>query len=314
MSASSAEYARGVVDAHLGLKRSPTRRLPGRALRASDSIRLASTARPSIPPRMPTSRCSFTALLYPRVAGDAKLDLVYAAIEMPVREVLFRDGARGRDARRGAARGAEPGARREGDGARAAGLRAGRAAVQPRSPKQLGEILFEKMKLPAVRKTATGAAVDRRGRAERARRRLPAAEAAARVPRTGEAQVDVHRQAAADGQPRTGRVHTNSARRPRSPAGSRPRPEPAEHPGPHGGGPADPRGVRRAAGQPRSCRPTTRRSSCASWRTCPATPRSSRRSRRRGHASRRPPPRSSACRSRRSPSTSAVTSRRSTSG
>ena len=38
---------------------------------------------------MPTSRCSCTAALHPRVAADPKLDHVYATIEMPVREVLF---------------------------------------------------------------------------------------------------------------------------------------------------------------------------------------------------------------------------------
>ena len=45
------------------------------------------------------------------------------------------------------------------------------------------------------------------------------------------------------------------------------RPEPAEHPDPHRRGPAHPRGLHRAAGARRSSRPTTRRSSCASWRT-----------------------------------------------
>ena len=88
--------------------------------------------------------------LYPRIAADPKLDRIYATIEMPVREVLFRHGARRRDARRGAACRAKPRARRK---VMALEQQAFQLAGQPfnlASPKQLGEILFDKMKLPAV--------------------------------------------------------------------------------------------------------------------------------------------------------------------
>ncbi len=94
--------------------------------------------------------------LHPRVAADAKLDHVYAAIEMPVREVLFemeREGVM-LDAALLAAQ-----SRELGEKVMALEQQAYALAGQPfnlASPKQLGEILFDKMKLPAVRKTATG--------------------------------------------------------------------------------------------------------------------------------------------------------------
>ena len=92
------------------------------------------------------------------------------------------------------------GARRARDGARAAGARARGRAVQPglaeadlRDPVHADE---------ASRAEEDGdrSAVDRRGRAAAARRRLSAAQGPARASRAREAQVDVHRQAAADGQ------------------------------------------------------------------------------------------------------------------
>ena len=94
--------------------------------------------------------------LYPRVAADPKLDLVYTTIEMPVREVLYdmeRDGVM-LDAALLAAQSGELGIK-----VMALEQQAFQLAGQPfnlASPKQLGEILFDKMKLPTVRKTATG--------------------------------------------------------------------------------------------------------------------------------------------------------------
>ena len=94
--------------------------------------------------------------LHPLVAGDAKLDHVYAAIELPVREVLFRMERNGvmLDAALLAAQSGELAAK-----VMALEQKAFELAGQPfnlASPKQLGEILFQKMKLPIVRKTATG--------------------------------------------------------------------------------------------------------------------------------------------------------------
>ncbi len=94
--------------------------------------------------------------LFPHVSSDPKLDHVYAAIEMPVREVLFRMERNGvmLDGALLTAQGAELGAK-----VMALEQQAFALAGQPfnlGSPKQLGEILFDRMKLPTVRKTATG--------------------------------------------------------------------------------------------------------------------------------------------------------------
>ena len=94
--------------------------------------------------------------LYPEIAADPKLDHVYAAIEIPVREVLFRMEREGVmiDA---ALLNAQ--SRELGDKAMALEQQAYALAGQPfnlGSPRQLGEILFQKMQLPTLRKTATG--------------------------------------------------------------------------------------------------------------------------------------------------------------
>ncbi len=94
--------------------------------------------------------------LHPRVAADPKLDHIYTTIEMPVRQILFemeREGVM-LDTALLAAQSAELGAK-----VMALEDQAYRLAGQPfnlASPKQLGEILFDKMKLPTLRKTATG--------------------------------------------------------------------------------------------------------------------------------------------------------------
>jgi DNA polymerase I len=94
--------------------------------------------------------------LHPLIAADAKLDHVYTTIEIPVREILYRMEREGVmiDAALLAAQ-----SRELGDKARELEQRAYELAGQPfnlASPRQLGEILFQKMKLPALRKTATG--------------------------------------------------------------------------------------------------------------------------------------------------------------
>jgi DNA polymerase-1 len=94
--------------------------------------------------------------LHPRVAGDPKLEYVYASIEMPTRQILQRMERRGVliDTALLAKQSCELGARIMELEAKAHEL-----AGQPfnlGSPKQLGEILFERMKLPVVKKTATG--------------------------------------------------------------------------------------------------------------------------------------------------------------
>ncbi len=94
--------------------------------------------------------------LHPPIAADTKLDFVYAQIEMPVREVLFRMERNGIliDSQLLAQHSRELGER-----VMALEQQAHQLAGQPfnlGSPKQLGEILFQRMNLPVVRKTATG--------------------------------------------------------------------------------------------------------------------------------------------------------------
>jgi DNA polymerase-1 len=91
------------------------------------------------------------------------------------------------------------------------GLRDRRPALQPGSPKQIGEILFGKLGLPVVKKTATGAPSTDEEVLEKLAEDYPLPAKHPRAPQPGQAQGHLHRQAAADGQPGTGRVHTNYA-------------------------------------------------------------------------------------------------------
>jgi DNA polymerase-1 len=96
-------------------------------------------------------------VLYPRVAADEKLAYVYESIEMPVREILFRVERNGVliDAARLEAHGRELGTKMF-----ELEERACREAGQPfnlNSPKQIGEIFFDRLKLPVLKKTPSGA-------------------------------------------------------------------------------------------------------------------------------------------------------------
>ncbi len=96
------------------------------------------------------------AVLHPKIEADAKLDFVYSSIEMPTREVLFRMERQGvlLDSALLAAQSRELGER-----ILLLEAQAHEVVGQPfnlGSPKQLGEILFTRMKLPIVKKTATG--------------------------------------------------------------------------------------------------------------------------------------------------------------
>ena len=95
-------------------------------------------------------------VLYPRIAADAKLKYVYETIELPTRAVLFRMERNGvlLDPARLATRSRELGERLLALEQQAYQLAGGPFNLA--SPKQLGEILFDRLKLPAMRKTATG--------------------------------------------------------------------------------------------------------------------------------------------------------------
>ena len=95
-------------------------------------------------------------VLYPKVAADPKLEYVYGTIEMPVREVLFRMERTGVlvDAARLDAQSRELGQKMI-----ELEQKAFAEAGQPfnlNSPKQIGEIFFERLKLPVVKKTPSG--------------------------------------------------------------------------------------------------------------------------------------------------------------
>jgi DNA polymerase-1 len=95
-------------------------------------------------------------VLYPKVQQNPQLDFIYSTIELPTREVLFRMEREGVliDASVLAAQ-----SRTLGDRMMILEEQAYREAGQPfnlGSPTQLGAILFDKMKLPAIKKTATG--------------------------------------------------------------------------------------------------------------------------------------------------------------
>ena len=94
--------------------------------------------------------------LYPKVRQNPQLDFIYSTIEIPTREVLFRMEREGVliDASVLAAQ-----SRTLGERMMILEEQAYREAGQPfnlGSPTQLGAILFDKMKLPAIKKTATG--------------------------------------------------------------------------------------------------------------------------------------------------------------
>jgi DNA polymerase I len=96
-------------------------------------------------------------VLAPRLAADAKLSYIYRDIELPVADVLFEMERNGvlLDSASLAAQSSELGQKMLD-----LETRAHEAAKQPfniNSPKQLAEILFEREKLPVIKKTPSGA-------------------------------------------------------------------------------------------------------------------------------------------------------------
>jgi len=94
--------------------------------------------------------------LYPKISADPKLAYVYEKIELPTRTVLYRMERNGvlLDPARLATQSRELGERLLALEQQAYQLAGG--PFNAASPKQLGEILFDRMKLPVVKKTATG--------------------------------------------------------------------------------------------------------------------------------------------------------------
>ncbi len=96
-------------------------------------------------------------VMRPRIAADSRLEHIYAGIEMPVREVLFTMERGGVliDPVALAAQSHHLGGRMLELEARAH-QEAGQS-FNLNSPKQIGEIFFTQLKLPVIKKTATGA-------------------------------------------------------------------------------------------------------------------------------------------------------------
>ncbi len=188
--------------------------------------------------------------LSPKLAAEPALERVYRDIEMPLVPVLDAHGGQRRADRR---RRTAPAERRPGaaHARRAADARrelAGRN-FNLDSPKQLGALLFEELKLPALVKTPTG-------QPSTNEEALEAIADQHELPRVileyrGLAKL---RSTYTDKLPEM----VNPRHRPRAhqlPPGRRgdraavlDRPEPAEHPDPHRGRPPHPHRVRRAAG------------------------------------------------------------------
>ncbi len=147
--------------------------------------------------------------LWPRVQAEAGLAYVYRSMELPVAQVLFTMERNGVliDPARLAAHSAEL-------ALRIAGLeqRAHELAGQPfnlGSPKQVGEILFGKLGLPAVKKTASGAASTDEEVLEKLAQDYPLPKALLEHRALSKLRSTYCEKLPAMVQPGTGRVHTS---------------------------------------------------------------------------------------------------------
>ena len=225
---------------------------------------------PSAPPAPPRWRRLLSAELAARPELEKSLPRDRAAAHSRARA----DGARRRGDRQPASR---RDVRAHGEAScapssRRSGPEAGEE-FNVNSPVKLGQILFEKLKYPVLKKTAktrsssTGFEV-----------LTELAEQGLRLPKLvlEYREISKLKGTYVDALPaarRRGRAGPLLV--PADGRGDRAAlvvgPQPPEHPDPNGGGSRDPPGLRRAARASGSSSPTTRRSSCASWRICRAT-------------------------------------------
>ena len=116
------------------------------------------------------------------------------------------------------------------------------------SPKQLEQILFTELELPATKRTRTGYSTDA-SVLEELREQARGGRPHPRAPPGVEAEVDLRRRAAEAGGRRRPPAHDLPAGGGRDRTPVEHRPEPPEHPDPHGARAAHPARVRGAAGQ-----------------------------------------------------------------
>ncbi len=189
--------------------------------------------------------------LYPLVAKAPKLLEVYRDIEMPVARVLWAVERNGVliDAQRLQDQSGEIGAKLIELEAKAHELAGGEFNLN--SPKQIGEIFFEKLKLPVVKKTPSGSPSTDEEVLQKLAEDYPLPKVLLDYRGLSKLKSTYTDKLPKMINAQTGRVHTNYAQ---AVAGDRAprveRSQPAEHSCTHARGPPDSRSVRCAAGQP----------------------------------------------------------------
>lgn len=148
-------------------------------------------------------------VLWPRIAADARLRYVYTEIEMPVSLVLFEMERHGVliDRERLARQSAELAQRMAELEAKAHALAGERFNLG--SPKQIGEILFEKLKLPVSKRTASGAPSTDEEVLEKLALDYPLPKAILEYRTLAKLKSTYCDKLPASIDPRTGRVHTS---------------------------------------------------------------------------------------------------------
>ena len=183
-----------------------------------------------------------------KLAEDESLERIYRELELPVMRVLASMERTGVliDRDKLAQQSAELASRIDEVKAKIETIAGG--AFNPASPKQLAQVLFEKLGLPVKKKTASGTpSTDEEVLTERPR--LSAAQAHSRIPGSEQTQEHLHRQTAADG--RRGRrtcAHDLRAGHGGDGAPGKFRPQSSEHSRAHPRGASRARGLRGQAG------------------------------------------------------------------
>ena len=193
--------------------------------------------------------------LWPKLESEPGLKAVYDRHRDPAGAGAGAHGKARRADRRGHPQAPEPGAGQAYGRDPEKSLRGGRPRVQPGLAQAAAGDPVRRAGAAGQGQDRQGRALDQRGGAGGHRRRTPAAAPDPGLPRPGQAALDLHRQAARDGQPRhRPRAHQLPPGRGGDRTAVLVRPQPAEHPGAHRGGPAHPpglRGTRRLGGDGR---------------------------------------------------------------